>query len=370
MHILRGAFALLSFCGCWRPSSWTSQSKKFLYTMYMVAMLFLTHSFLIFLTLDLVLNVDNMEDFSANFYLTAEVFGVCWKMRNVIMNYENYTKLIDSLQEKPFAPVSIDETMIRKRFDKLAEWNVVVYSSSVVILLVSMLATTIFKDFATRELTYPLWIPCDYSSTFWFTIVYIYQNMSMLVTSFLNVSCDSLFCGLLIHTCGQLEILRHRLRHIKKNGDFSAEHCARLHNRIYKFGTMVDERFKSTICIQFLVSTSTICVEIYNLTQRGMDSKFIVSVSFTTCVVLQILYYCWNGNEVRLKSLEIPDMIMESDWVSLDNDTRKTFLIIMNRATMPIEIRSVHIAAINLDSFMAIIKTSYSVYNVLLQGQD
>ncbi|XP_076634637.1 odorant receptor Or1-like [Colletes latitarsis] len=290
-------------------------------------------------------------------------------MRNIIINSENYVKLINGLQEKPLAPVSIDETMIRKRFDKLAESNATVYATSVTILLACIVATSIIKDFETRELSYPLWLPCDYSSPFLFTIVYVYQNINLVVTAFLNVSCDSLFTGLLIHICGQLEILRHRLRHIKRNGDYSAEHCARLHNRIYKFATIVGERFKTIICIQFLVSTSTICVEIYNLTQRDLDSKYIVTVGYTSCVVLQILYYCWNGNEVRLKSLEIPDMIMESDWVSLDNGARKTFLIIMNRATMPIEIRSAHVATMNLASFMSIIKTSYSVYNVLLQGQ-
>ncbi|XP_076634649.1 putative odorant receptor 69a [Colletes latitarsis] len=244
MHILQGVFMLLSLCGCWRPSSWTSRPKKFLYTTYMVIIFFMAHSFLLFLILDLVFNVDNQEDFSDNFYLTAEVFGVCWKMRSTIMNYENYTKLIDSLQEKPLAPMSIEETMIRKKFDKISDK------------------------------------------------------------------------------------------------------------------------------IAFLVSTSTICVEIYNLTQRDLDSKYIVTVGYTVCVMLQILYYCWNGNEVRLKSLEIPDMIMESDWTSLDNGSRKTFLIIMNRATMPIEFTSAHVATMNLDSFMAIMKTSYSVYNVLKQGHE
>ncbi|XP_076634639.1 uncharacterized protein LOC143348381 [Colletes latitarsis] len=254
-------------------------------------------------------------------------------MRSAVMNYENYTKLIDSLQEKPLAPMSIEETMIRKKFDKLSDkiagsfvknqgssamltkqrntdsqfkprirWNVVVYSTSVMILLTSVLATSIFKDFETKELSFRIWIPWDHSSFSLFTIAYVYLYINFVVTSFANVSCDSLFSGLLIHTCSQLEILRHRLRHVKRNGDYSAEHCARLHNRIYKL------------------------------------------------------------------SLEIPDMIMESDWTSLDTGARKTFLIIMYRATMPIEFRSAHIATMNLDSFMAVSMNSTYVLHTLLSN--
>ncbi|XP_076634183.1 odorant receptor Or1-like [Colletes latitarsis] len=242
-----------------------------------------------------------MEDFSDNFYLTAEVFASCWKMRSTIMNYENYVKLIDSLQEQPLAPMSIEETMIRKRFDKQAGWNMIAYGISVLMLLTSAYASSIFTDFETRTLANRAWMPYDYSSYIVFATTYAYQAISLVVCSYLNVSCDSLFSGLLIHTCSELEILRHRLRHIKRNGDYTAKHCARLHNRIYKFAAMVNEQFKTTMFVQFVVSTSSLCMELYLLTQRDLDSKYIANVSFTSCVVLQILYYCWYGNEVRLK---------------------------------------------------------------------
>ncbi|XP_076634641.1 putative odorant receptor 71a [Colletes latitarsis] len=266
-------------------------------------------------------------------------------MRNVVINSENYVKLIDSLQEQPLAPMSIEETMIRKKFDKQAQWNVDVYTTSLTVLVACMIPASLVKDFQTRELSYPLWLPYDYSSSPIFTITCVYQAINFTVCSYLNVNCDSLFTGLLIHVTSQLEILRHRLKHIKRNGDYTAEHCDRLHNRIYKFAAMINEQFKTTLFVQFAVSTSSLCIELYHLGQADLDSDYIVT------------------------SLEIPDMIMESDWTSLDTGSRRTFLIIMNRATMPIEFTSAHVATMNLDSFMAIIKTSYSVYNVLLQGQ-
>lgn len=57
---------------------------------------------------------------------------------------------------------------------------------------------------------------------------------------------------------------------------------------------------------------------------------------------------------MNLQSLQLVDNIFEIEWIELDNKTRKSLLIIMNRAMKPIELISAHVFNLNLNSFVAV----------------
>ncbi|XP_076634680.1 odorant receptor 10-like [Colletes latitarsis] len=140
-------------------------------------------------------------------------------------------------------------------------------------------------------------------------------------------------------------------------------------DKLAKFAMMVNKEFKTMVLIQFLVSISMFCFDLYLLTQIEVGSKFMEMMLFAMCTLMQILYYCWYGNEIKLKSLEVPNMVIESNWTSLDNDAKKILLMIMKRATKPIEFSSAHLVSMNLETFKTILKTSYSAMSVLQQDK-
>lgn len=47
-------------------------------------------------------------------------------------------------------------------------------------------------------------------------------------------------------------------------------------------------------------------------------------------------------------------MIFKLDWPDLDNTTKRDLLMIMMRASYPIEMTSVHVITMNLDSFVIV----------------
>ncbi|XP_053997915.1 odorant receptor 46a-like [Hylaeus anthracinus] len=370
MYIFRWTFMLLTLCGCLPPASWTSPFKKFLYNIYTIFLVFLVHSLVLTQILDIVFNCENQDDFSDNFYLTVGVFVSCCKMCNLLTSHKNYAILIETLQEEPLTPVNNDEVEIQTRFEKWAQRNAIVYIVVIECCLGCMVATSVSSDFKTRQLTYRAWIPYNYTSLPAFSITYAHQMLSMTICTFLNITCDNLFSSFMIHTYCVFEILEYRLKNIVKHGNESAKQCARLHNHIYKFATMVNEEFKTIVFFQFLVSMAMCCFDLYRLDQNGTESKFMEMMVYAVCTLMQILYYCWYGNEVKLKSLEIPDVILECNWPALDNDAKKILLMMMKRATVPIEFSSVHVISMNLESFKTIVKTSYSVFNVLRQRRE
>ncbi|XP_053989649.1 odorant receptor Or1-like isoform X1 [Hylaeus volcanicus] len=247
----------------------------------------------------------------------------------------------------------------------LGRLNGITLATAVLSLLIAMFGTALIDD-NPRKLAYRIWLPYNYSSPVVYTVTFVWEAVGMIMAAFINVGSDSLFSGLLIHIYCLFEIFEHRLKKgVNEPGTYSLKECVRLHKHIYKFAEMVNEEFKTIMMMQFLVSTLALCSELYRLTQRKVDSQYIEIVTYATCVVMQLLFFCWYGNEVRLKSLEISDMIYESNWMSLDPDAKKILLTIMIRSTSPIEFSSAQIFSMNLNSFMTIMKMAYSAYNML-----
>lgn len=91
---------------------------------------------------------------------------------------------------------------------------------------------SVSQDLLNRNLTYKAWIPFNYSSPAVYLAVYIHQLIAMSTSGIVNVACESLFCGFLMHICCQFEILEYRLTkliHDQNMGD-----CVYHHNRIFE----------------------------------------------------------------------------------------------------------------------------------------
>ena len=96
-----------------------------------------------------------------------------------------------------------------------------------------MTLMSLLTNFRHRRLTYRGWIPYDYSSYTKFCFTYGQQLLSTFHGASINVACDTLLCGFLMHICCQIEILEHRLKKHLCN-QFSLSYCIRHHNRIFE----------------------------------------------------------------------------------------------------------------------------------------
>ncbi|CAL1676393.1 unnamed protein product [Lasius platythorax] len=276
--------------------------------------------------------------------------------------------LTDILINGPCRPLEPAEIEIRQRFDKLIETNTLYYMILVELTCASTAVASLLTDYRKKKLTFRAWLPFNYySSTTLFHCTYFHQLISLTVGSVLHVACDGLICGLLLHICCQIEILSYRLKKIARNPKILRD-CVNQHNLISKFALLLNKKFRFTISFQFLVSTLVVCFTLYQLTKTS--GKFVELGMYMSCMLTQIFLYCWYGNEVKLKSLQLVNNLYEIEWLTLEQNVQKDLLTITIRSRMPIEFSSAYVIPMNLDSFVGLLKTSYSTYNILQQMQD
>ena len=102
--------------------------------------------------------------------------------------------------------------------------------------LVALIGATLITDFKKKKLTFEAWIPFNYTASwFLFSLTFIHQCGCAVVTSFGISIFDTLFAGLLLQVCCQLDTLVYRLQNIKEDAIQSLKYCARQHELIYRF---------------------------------------------------------------------------------------------------------------------------------------
>ncbi|XP_071631683.1 putative odorant receptor 85d [Temnothorax longispinosus] len=293
----------------------------------------------------------------------------CFKIFLLLINRKNIIMIIDILTKKPCEPSTSTEINIVYKFDKSMENTTWCYVYVEGIAYLFTVLSLLFMNFRNRVLPYRAWLPFDYSSTFLFSLMFTYQMIGLAVAIVVSVGCDTFICGLLVHICCQLEISTHRLRKIISHSNVLRD-CVHHHYDIYRLAFIVNKRFRLTIAIQFIISTLGVCFCLYQLSIATTKPRQIEMASYMICFLFQTLFYCWYGDELKTKSQQMIDNIYEMEWMTLDKNRLKSLMIIMRRTTVPIQITCAYIVPMNLETFMGILKMSYSTYNLLTQNMQ
>ncbi|XP_011050240.1 PREDICTED: odorant receptor 94b-like isoform X2 [Acromyrmex echinatior] len=320
MHVLKFTLTICTIAGFWQPPSWTSLLNHIIYKTYAMFLVLSLNIFAISQFMDIILNVDNSDELTDSLYMMLTVFVAGYKNICLWVDRKNVRMLVNVLREKPFKPNEFHEITIRQQFDKRIQNVAMRYLTLVGSAVVVVIISSIFMDLSKGNLTYRAWIPFDYSTPIAFTFVYTNQMIGMSCSGLVNVACESLVCGFLLHICCQFEILEYRLKNINQNQNILRE-CINHHNYIVKYAHTINDKFAKIIAVQFA-------------------------------------------------SLQLANSVYNINWLELSSSSKKSLLIIMKRSTFPIEFSSAYIITMNLESFVALLKMSYSSFNLLHQTQE
>ncbi|CAL1676382.1 unnamed protein product [Lasius platythorax] len=319
--------------------------------------------------MDIILIVDNTDDFCDNFCILLVMIMTCFKLFSLLANRKNIIKLTNILTKEPCKPLKQNEIKIHYKFDKDIQSNTFYYAVMSLVACTSFAFTSFLTNFGERKLIFRAWVPFEYSSMTLFCLLYVHQLIGSVMGTLVHVACDSLILGLLAHVCCQFEILTYRLKRIMLHSD-GLRNCVQQHCKIFKLALLVNANFRMIISIQFLMSMFVVCFNLYEISLLKLDARCIKLALFMGAMLTQIFVYCWYGNQVRFKSRQFIDNIFEMDWFTLDKNLKKSLIIMMERTVMPIEIISAYTISVNLDSFIGVLKTSYSAYNLLRQMNE
>ncbi|XP_072762547.1 uncharacterized protein [Anoplolepis gracilipes] len=379
MQILSFNFFLYTITGMWRPIEWSSKCSKILYNMFTYLMMCLLLILILAQLLDIILIVDNVDDFTTNSYMLVSVISVFFKAATTVIRRDEIINLIETLQKKPCKAYTEEESDILMKFDRL------IRSYSINYTYLAMFSTTggtiggIFNVFE-GQLPYRIWIPYDYSSPIILWLTSIQELMILICGAIINIATETTVLGFCLQICAQIEILKHRLHNmmklrekktsrnslndtLNKTGRLS-EHILH-HLYIIRLAKIINKVFSQVIFVQFFASIIVLCTMLYYLSSHMTITDIATMTVFLICMFVQIFVYCWAGNEVILKSIGLGEAVYQMDWILMPINEQKDLLMIMKRSTRPIKLSSSFLVTLSLESYCNLLKASYSVFNLL-----
>ncbi|KAJ3663565.1 hypothetical protein Zmor_007816 [Zophobas morio] len=97
------------------------------------------------------------------------------------------------------------------------------------------------------------------------------------------------------------------------------------------------------------------------------SSEFYFFLSYGVIIFLQIFMCCWFGNEVEVKSNNIAYAVYECDWINFSETTKKDLIFFVMKAQRPVKLSALNLVYLSLETFMRIMKSSWSIFALLNQ---
>ncbi|XP_032667591.1 uncharacterized protein LOC116842453 [Odontomachus brunneus] len=368
MRLLSLNFFICTLGGIWRPVEWSSSCAHLLYNAFTFCTIVPLYFLVLTQFMDLVLVVDNMDDFTTNSLMFLTIVAACCKATIALIRRDAIIDLVHTLLREPCKPRGAEETAIQTKFDDfIRSWSI----------RYSLLATSSATGVTIKSvlnvmqgiLPHRAWVPYDVNLSLPFWITSILQIISLIFTTIIDVGTETVIFGLFLQTCAQLEIFERRLYKLVINKTAARlsgahERCflpnykeelissyIHHHLSIYQYAKTVNRVFNQILFVQFFVSILVLCTSVYYLSSHIMETEAATMIIYTFGMFVQIFVYCWSGNEVLLKSLSTGDAVYHMDWPLLSINEKRDLLMIMKRSTIPIKFTSSFLVTLSLQSY-------------------
>ncbi|XP_023027006.2 odorant receptor 45a-like [Leptinotarsa decemlineata] len=216
-----------------------------------------------------------------------------------------------------------------------------------------------------------IWAPYDLEKAIFFYPTFLGELVILAISAFSNSSSDLMYYILVDIACCQLDILKENLRGIDMNGNVDmVQKQLRMfvidHELIIRFVKTIQSIYSNIIFIQCISSVLIICFQGFQLIAiiKFPSAKYSIDTVFILMMFYQIYWYCWFGQNIIIKSVEVGEACYLTNWYDSDLRVRKTISIIMERCKKPVKLTA-NLFTLDIAMLVSILRTSYSYMAIL-----
>ncbi|KAL4707277.1 hypothetical protein ACJJTC_019815 [Scirpophaga incertulas] len=232
-----------------------------------------------------------------------------------------------------------------------------------------------------KHLELEIWLPFKVNSNPQFYISVVYKWIITSWVAFCNTTID-IFISFSFEQCKtQVSILRadmatlvqeSKMEALKDSSNFNnilnRRFCKIIihHKEIVNTVNKIQDTFSGALFYQFLVSSWILCTSVYRIVNVNPASvEFVSMITYTLCILTELLLFCFYGNEITLESIKLTDAAYSMDWLEMPVPLRRSLIIFMERIKQPIEPMAGSLVPLSNSTYVSILRSSYSFYAFL-----
>ncbi|XP_029678930.1 uncharacterized protein LOC115245013 isoform X1 [Formica exsecta] len=302
MQILSFNFFLYTISGMWRPIEWSSKCSKILYSLLTCLTIYLLTTLTLTQLLDIILVIDNVDDFATNSLMLLSAVSVLFKVTAVVTHRDEIINLIETLQKKPCKAYNEKESDIQMKFDRLIRSYSISYTS---LASFSVTGTIIggLLNILEGQLPYRMWVPydCTLPILFWFTS--IQELVAIIFGTIVNVATETTVLGFCLQICAQIEILKHRLEKMTKPSEEKSSRIS-LNDASNKTGRLSEHILHHLCIIRFVKQMIKLFYACQNYQQDIQPSDLCPIFRQHIGVVLKSVPFIFSHDNFRRRHLD------------------------------------------------------------------
>nr|QZA75627.1 odorant receptor 27 [Plutella xylostella] len=361
--------------GVWFPDKIKNKYYKILYVVY--AVLYQGVCFFGIVLIEILRLLEVLGDIEKTAQVSLLLLTHLAQFAKIVTIWGRQSRikhLLHTLESPAFNREESEKKFILDKTTKLASLVCNTYSSLVFVTAAMFGAFPMFQADFYVPLAYPTF---STSSPMYYT-VYGYQLFSIIVNAFGNTGMDNLIGGLTGLASAQLDLLSHELTRVGDGSEdpagslgYSIEcnkravHCLKYHQKIIRFVEEIESIFGVAVFCQFASSCIIACMTAFRMTITNEPTQIINLVFYLLTILIELLVYCYFGDVLINKSQQVAEAVYASSWQQTSLKTQRSLMLLMLRAQRPLSITAGKQFNLSLETFVVILKSSYSYFAVL-----
>ncbi|XP_050362888.1 odorant receptor 94b-like [Nymphalis io] len=292
-------------------------------------------------------------------------------------------EMIQSLNDPIYNESSGYAQSLLHRTARGARFLLSAYTGCAVLTCMLWLLFLVMHRIAGRSVEFPFWTGLHTDRPFVFVLVLLYSFYVTTLVGIANTTMDALVATILYQCQTQLRILRNDFQSLpekaKKLSNRTGESyeavlmsllvkCFNHYKRVTETARLLQDISGVTILVQFGIGGWILCMAAYKLVSLNILSiEFASMALFILCILTELFLYCYYGNELTVESDRIVCSVYSMQWVHTPHRFRRALVLLMQFMRRPLRPAAGRVIPLSLDTFVKILKSSYTFYAVLRQ---
>nr|APC94240.1 odorant receptor 13 [Pyrrhalta maculicollis] len=199
------------------------------------------------------------------------------------------------------------------------------------------------------------------------TAIYLFQAVSLGMISVINVVTNYFMVGFSLFIALQCDQLCHHLEHIDVTKNFKIKEFVQHHRRILRFAENTEKLFSFIYFSFIIMCLLAFCTTLFmiSIIEDRYSFQCLHLIFYQLSIFIMLFIPCWFATQVNIKSEKIPLAAYSCAWTENPRSFKNDLIIFMNNSQKPIQFKAWNLVDLSLETYMAVIKTSFSYYTVL-----
>ncbi|CAF4798249.1 unnamed protein product [Pieris macdunnoughi] len=379
---LNRAQHVMKYLGVWVPNESDTIYRK----LYKIFMLSLQYTFLLFQMIFVVQAWGDLEAVADAVYLLFTQASLCCKIAIFHINIEGVRELCQQMNNEVFRPTSVvHERILQIRAKNIKRLLLCFIVAAEMICLAWGVAALPLFDNGSRKFPFVMWMPVNTDSSPQYEIGFLFQELTISTSAMMYYGVDSVAFSTVIFACAQMEIIMEKILSIESrndavlknvpsltkhyfNGNKILIECVKHYQAVITFKELVENTFHIYMFFQLTGTVGIIVMSAFRiLVLESERFQFISTIIYVIVMVSQIYLCCWCGHELTATNEKLHRVLYMSLWYEQDVKFQRALCFTMARTQRPLVLRAGHYISLSRQTFVAILRMSYSYIAVLNQ---